>query len=145
MRLSRKADYALRAALDLALHVPPGRVARTAEVARRTGAPEGFLGAILGELRRAGLLESQRGAGGGHRLARSAALVTAGELWRAIDGPVSHGDRPGRRRAPDAAARALASMWAEVDDAVSRVVDGITLEELARRAQEVGGVRDFTI
>lgn len=142
---SRKADYALRAALDLALHVPPGRVARTAEVARRTGAPERFLEAILGELRRAGLLVSRRGAGGGHRLARSPALVTVGELWRVIDGPMAQAERPGRRRAPDAAARALAAMWAEVDEAVSRVVEGVTLEELARRAHEAGGVRDFTI
>jgi Rrf2 family protein len=142
---SRKADYALRAMLDMALHARPGRVASTAEIARRTGAPPKFLEAILGELRRARLVESRRGAEGGHRLARTPTRVSAGEIWRAIDGPLSLAERGGRRRGADGPARALATLWAEVEGAVSRVVDQVSLDDLVHRAQEVSGVHDFAI
>ncbi len=145
MTPSRKADYAIRAMLDLALHARPGRLARTAEIARRTGAPPKFLEAILGELRRARLVESRRGAEGGHRLARPPGRIAAGEIWRTIDGPLALSERGGRRRGADGPARALLSLWTEVEGAVSRVVDQVTLDELARRAQEVSGVHDFAI
>ena len=146
MAPSRKADYALRAMLDLTLNAAPGRLARTAEIARRTGAPAKFLEAILGELRRARLLESRRGAEGGHRLARPPGRITAGEVWRAIDGPLSLAERGGtRRRGGEGPARALGALWAEVDDAVARTVDGVTLDDLARLAREAAGVHDFTI
>jgi Rrf2 family protein len=132
--------------LDLALHAPSDRLARTAEIARRTGAPAKFLEAILGELRRARLVESRRGAEGGHRLARTPSRVSAGEIWRAIDGPLSLAERGGgRRRAADGAARALSALWAEVERAVARTVDQATLDDLARRADEAAGVHDFTI
>lgn len=143
---SRKADYALRAMLDLALHTPPGRLARTAEIARRTGAPAKFLETILSELRRARLVESRRGADGGHRLARSASQVSAGEVWRAIDGPFSLAERgSGRRRSGDGPSRALAGLWTEVEWAVARTVDQVTLDDLMRRAHEAAGVFDYTI
>ena len=130
--------------LDLALHAPPGRLSSTAEIARRTGAPPKFLEAILGELRRARLLESRRGAEGGHRLARPATGIGAGEIWRAIDGPLALPEG-GRRRGAEGPARALMTLWAEVEGAVSRVVDQVTLDELARRAREASGVHDFAI
>ncbi len=142
---SRKADYALRAMLDLALHTPPGRLARTAEIARRTGAPAKFLETILGELRRARLVESRRGADGGHRLARSANQVSAGEIWRAIDGPFSLAERGAARRRGDGPSRALAGLWTEVEWAVARTVDQVTLDDLMRRAHEAAGVYDFSI
>jgi Rrf2 family protein len=131
--------------LDLALHARPGRLARTAEIARRTGAPAKFLEAILTELRRARLLESRRGAEGGHRLARTPTRVSAGEIWRAIDGPLSLGERGGRRRGADGPARALGALWDEVEGAVARTVDQVTLDDLARRAHEAAGVHDFAI
>ncbi len=143
IRLSQKADYAMRAMLDLARAAQPGAVAPTAAIARRTRAPAKFLEAILGELRRAGLVESRRGAAGGHRLARPGSRITAGEVWRAIEGPVGPAGRRGA--ASDPAARALRGLWEEVEQAVTRVVDGTTLDDLARRAQESAGVHDFTI
>ncbi|HET6921736.1 MAG TPA: Rrf2 family transcriptional regulator [Anaeromyxobacteraceae bacterium] len=145
MKPSRKADYALRAMLDMALHARPGRLARTSEIARRTGAPVKFLETILAELRRARLLESRRGVEGGHRLARPPTRLSAGEIWRAIDGPLSQAERGGRRRGADGPARALSALWAEVEGAVARTVDQVTLDDLARRANEAAGVHDFTI
>ncbi len=146
MRISRKADYAMRAMLDLAIQAPPGDLARTSEIARRTGAPPKFLEAILTELRRAGLLESQRGSEGGHRLARAASRVTAGDVLHAIDGPMSIAGRLARRRsANEGPDRAVGSLWAQIEEAVAGVADTVTLEELAHRAREASSVADFNI
>jgi Rrf2 family protein len=145
VRRSQKADYALRATLDLAIHASPTRPAPTAEIARRTGAPGKFLEAILGQLRRAGIAESVRGARGGHRLARPPAAVSAGEVWRAVDGPLALAGRPSRRRAGDGASRAIHQLWTAVDEAVDRIVDAVTIEDLARQSAEGAHEPDFVI
>lgn len=145
MRPSRKADYALRAALDLALHGASGRLISTSEIAKRTGAPPKFLEAIVGQLRRAGLVDARRGADGGLRLARAVGRISAGEVWRAIDGPLVASDLPARRRPNDGASRAVQALWTRVDRAVEKEVDTVSLEDLARRAQEASNVPDFSI
>ncbi|MHB8878180.1 MAG: RrF2 family transcriptional regulator [Myxococcaceae bacterium] len=142
MRASKKADYALRAVLDLALHASPGKLAPTSEIARRTGAPPKFLEAIVSELRRAGLVDARRGAEGGLRLARPVGRITAGDVWRAIDGPLGGHDHG--RKPTDPAARATRSLWDQVDRAIEREVDAVTLEDLARRAT-ASNVPDFNI
>ncbi|HSM92324.1 MAG TPA: Rrf2 family transcriptional regulator [Anaeromyxobacteraceae bacterium] len=143
MTPNRKAEYALRALVDLAIHAAPGTFASTASVARRTGAPAKFLEAILGELRRAGLVESRRGAEGGHRLARAASSVHAGEAWRAVSGPVA--GAPRRRLPASGAGRAVHQLLADIDAAVAATVDAVTIEDLARRSIEADGVADYSI
>ena len=142
MTPNRKAEYALRALVDLSIHGGPGHVP-TAAVSRRTGAPAKFLEAILGELRRAGLVESRRGAVGGHRLARPASAITAGDAWRAVSGPIS---ATARRKAPSSGAgRAVQQLLAEIDQAVAATVDAVAIDELARRSMEADGVADYSI
>ncbi len=149
MRFSLKADYALRSALDLALHASPAQLARTSDVARRTGAPAKFLEAVLGQLRRAGIVESERGSRGGHRLARPASRIGVGDVIRAAEGPDALVIRPAQRRIPSGGptggARALHQLWTEAERALSAALDGVTLEDLARRVQESSGVPDFSI
>ncbi|MEI7703506.1 MAG: Rrf2 family transcriptional regulator [Deltaproteobacteria bacterium] len=149
MRFSLKSEYALRAALDLALHASPGELVRTSEVARRTGAPAKFLEAVLGQMGRAGIVESERGARGGHRLARTPSQVRAGDLVRAVEGPEALAIRPSRGRpAPGggaAAGRALHQLWTEAEHALSASLDGVTLEDLVRRVQAASGSTDFNI
>ena len=149
MRFSLRSEYALRASLDLALHASPSKLARTSDVARRTGAPAKFLETVLGQLRRAGLVESERGSRGGHRLALTPSRVGAGDVVRAVEGPDGLAVRPVQRRpTPGAAAgssRALHQMWTETERALAASLDGVTLEDLARRVQESSGVPDFTI
>jgi len=140
---NRKVEYALRALVDLAIHGAQGTFVSTASIARRTGAPAKFLEAIIGELRRAGLVESRRGAVGGHRLARPAAAISAGEAWRAVADPVAGSTR--RRLPASGAGRAVHLLVAEIEAAVARTVDAVTLDELARRSMEADGVSDFTI
>ncbi len=143
MTPNRKAEYALRALVDLAIHGAPGVHVSTAAIARRTGAPAKFLEAILGELRRAGLVESRRGAVGGHRLARPASAITAGDAWRAVAGPIANPDR--RRLPASGAGRAVHQLLTEIDHAVAATVDAVAIDELARRSIAADGVVDYSI
>ncbi len=149
MRFSLKSDYALRAALDLALHSSATRLVRTADIALRTGAPAKFLEAVLGQLRRAGIAHSERGSRGGHRLARAPGRVRAGDGIRAVEGPDGLSVRPGGKGPTDAAggaaARALHHLWTDADGAVAASLDGITLEDLVRRVQQASGGTDYAI
>src|SRR6201989_543590 len=94
MHLSARPDYALRAAIELAAassgHVTADQLAKT------QGIPGKFLEAILTQLRRAGLVRSQRGPDGGFWLARPAAEISLADIIRAIGGPLVgvRGERP---------------------------------------------------
>ncbi|HEY1916095.1 MAG TPA: Rrf2 family transcriptional regulator [Streptosporangiaceae bacterium] len=94
MRLSARADYALRAAIEIATisdsHVTAEQVARAQQI------PVKFLETILTQLRRAGLVRSQRGPDGGFWLARPADEITLADIIRAIDGQLLgvRGERP---------------------------------------------------
>lgn len=146
MKINRKIDYALRGLLDLATQVPAGGLASTAQIATRTGVPRKFLEAILVELRRAGLVQSQRGAIGGHRLARSATQISVGDVWRALEGQPPSRTRPAHRKAAvDGPSRALQGLWLQIEDAVDHATDSVSLSDLAQRAQEASKVVDFCI
>src|SRR6202167_6366325 len=95
MRLSARADYALRAAIELAAASGGGHVTSD-QLAKTQGIPGKFLEAILTQLRRGGLVRSQRGPDGGFWLARPAADISLAEIIRAIDGQLLgvRGERP---------------------------------------------------
>ena len=145
MKVSQKADYALRALYLLALRHPAGDYVRTAEIARQEKIPVKFLEAILVELRRAGLVLSQRGAEGGHRLARPASEITVGEIWRVVDGPVSPVADLAGRKPKGQAGGAFRFVWDDVARVVSEVVDGVTIEGVVKRAEARQNVLDFSI
>lgn len=145
MKVSKKTDYALRALFVLAQEQGSRVAVRTATLAKREKIPVKFLEAILVELRRAELVESQRGAEGGHRLARPASKITVGEIWRALDGPLSPaagGAHSGRRETPGNAFRFV---WRDVERAASEIVDSVTLMDVVRRAEARQGVLDYCI
>jgi Rrf2 family protein len=143
MRISRKAQHAVRAVLDLALHAAPERDLRAAEVARRSGVPEKFLEAIFRDLRQAGLVSSKRGPVGGHRLAVDPSRLTVRAVVEAIDGPLFEPPVRARAASPavDAAVRGL---WMRVETAVAAVLAEVTLEEL-RRDSSAPAPLDFSI
>jgi len=143
MRVSQKAEYAVRAILDLALHAPPNRGVRSQEIARRTGVPKKFLEAILLHLRNGGLVSSKRGPDGGHWLARDPARVTVGAVLVAIDGPLADASR-NARRSSSTADLCVEALWGKVAAAVQGVVDAVTIEDLRRQADARGTV-DFSI
>lgn len=131
MRVSTKSDYALRALIELAVETAD-RAITADELGQRQEIPHGFLQAILGDLRKADILLSQRGKSGGWRLARPADQVTIADVIRAVDGPLVsvYGVRPesvsyiGR-------AEVLKPVWIAARDALREVLETVTIAELA--------------
>ena len=88
MRVSARADYAIRALLELAA-AGADRPVRADAIARAQSIPTKYLENLLVDLRRARLVVSRRGVNGGYRLARAAASITLADVIRAIDGPLA--------------------------------------------------------
>jgi Rrf2 family protein len=127
--ISAKADYALRALVTLAAEDRP----LTADaLARSQGIPVNYLGNILLDLRRSGLLVSHRGADGGYRLSRPAAEVSAADVMRAIEGPLAEvrGLRPEATEYTGAAVH-LRDLWVAVRANLRGVLEHVTLADLA--------------
>ncbi|HYF48654.1 MAG TPA: Rrf2 family transcriptional regulator [Planctomycetota bacterium] len=142
MRVSQKAEYALRAMLELTLRYQAGQPVRTAEIAREQKIPEKFLELILVDLRHGGLITSQRGPVGGHRLSRRPEEISVGDVWRVIDGEPEHKNgSKGKAKDEDP----FAEIWTEVDKAVAKVVDHVSLADVRRRAEAGRNVADFSI
>lgn len=141
MRVSAKADYALRAMLELA--AADGLV--TAErLATAQSIPRKFLESILLQLRHAELVASQRGVEGGHALARPASEISVADVIRAVEGPIAtvRGTRPEEVEYVGAAA-ALQPLWLELRAAMREVLEGATLADLlARSATPPAKARD---
>ncbi|AAZ54838.1 Rrf2 family transcriptional regulator [Thermobifida fusca] len=130
MRLSARVDYALRAAAELAA-VGGGPV--TAEqLARAQAIPGKFLENILTQLRRAGLVRSQRGPVGGYWLARPASEISLADIIRAVDGPLANvrGERP-EHLEYDGAARSLQQVWIALRASERAILESVTLEHVA--------------
>ncbi|MGW2643549.1 RrF2 family transcriptional regulator [Streptomyces sp. NPDC001393] len=134
MRISARADYAVRAVLELAVRQANGPV-KAEEIAAAQGIPHKFLEGILGDLRRGGIVESRRGGGGGYRLAREAAEVTVADVIRAVDGPIVsvRGERP-TGLAYTGSAEPLLPLWIALRANVRRILEGVTLADLAANA-----------
>lgn len=130
MRISAKADYAVRAAAELAAHDPASWTkAETVAAAQRIPLP--FLVNILKLLREQGVVESKRGADGGHRLARPASQVTVAEVVRAVDGPLASVAGVLVEDLTHAgAATALRDTWVALRCAIRSVLEAVTLADL---------------
>jgi Rrf2 family protein len=140
MRVSQKAEYALRAMLELTLRHEQNSPARTADIARQQKIPEKFLELILVELRRAGLIVSQRGPVGGHRLSKSPAEISVGDIWRAIDGGIAENSAAGKRDFDP-----FKGVWEDVNNSISRVVDSVSMAEIRKIAETRRVVPDYSI
>lgn len=129
MHIPATADYGLRALLALTVAGSP----QTAEtLAGDQQLPARFLGAIMNDLRRAGIVISQRGPDGGYRLARDASEITVAEVIRALVGPLAEvrGQRP-EDTAYEGAAEHLQELWVAVRASLRRVLDVVTLADVA--------------
>jgi Rrf2 family protein len=130
--ISARTDYAIRALLMLAQEAQSAGAPISVEtLARRQTLPRKFLEAILRDLRRAGIVDSQRGPTGGYTLSRPAAQISLGDIFRAVDGPLAEvrGLRP-HETSYAGVAEHLPVVWVAVRASLRRVLDGTTLEEL---------------
>jgi Rrf2 family protein len=131
MRISARADYAVRAALELAVRQDGGPVKAEA-IATAQDIPHKFLEGILGDLRRGGLVTSRRGGSGGYALARAADTITVADVIRTVDGPIVsvRGERP-TQLAYTGPAEPLLPLWVAVRANVRKILEGVTLADIA--------------
>jgi Rrf2 family protein len=134
VRVSAKADYALRALIEIAQR-SDGLPVSAEELGKLQEIPHGFLQAILADMRRAGIVVSQRGQSGGWRLARSAAEVSVADVIRAVDGPLVsvYGLRP-EAVSYNASAEVLQRVWIAARSSLREVFENVTLDGLAARS-----------
>lgn len=135
MHISAKADYAVRALLELA---SDSTRPQTCEgIAETQQIPFRFLKSVFRDLRRAGLVRSQRGCEGGYWLGRDAAAITVAEVMRAVDGEflTLRGEPLGELAYPGAA-RGLPETWRAVEAAADGVLGALTLAGLSGREPE---------
>jgi Rrf2 family protein len=130
MRISAKADYAVRAAIELATEevVTPVKGERIADAQK---IPLRFLENILGEMRHAGLVQSQRGAEGGYWLSRPAEEITLAEIIRAVEGPLAttRGERP-EDLEYRGASEPLQTVWIALRASIREVLEQVTLADI---------------
>lgn len=131
MQISARADYALRALLTLA--ASDGNLVKGETLASAQGLPLRFLENILTDLRRAGLVQSRRGADGGYQLCRPPEEISIATVIRATDGPLAsvRGRRP-EHASYEGAATHLQDVWIAVRVSLRRVLEAVTLADVAR-------------
>jgi Rrf2 family protein len=132
MRITAKADYAVRAAVELAAAQPEARPVKGEYLARAQDIPQNFLENILTELRRAGIVRTRRGADGGYQLARPAREITVADVLRAVEGPLAavQGVQP-QDLHYGGAARHMPDLWVAVRASLRSVLEKVTLADLA--------------
>ncbi|MFF3611873.1 RrF2 family transcriptional regulator [Streptomyces sp. NPDC002580] len=131
MRISARADYAVRAALQLAASrddVP----LKAESIADSQDIPHKFLEGILNDMRRGGLVVSRRGGNGGYRLARPAGSISIADVIRAVDGPLVsvRGVRP-PELSYTGPAESLLPLWIALRSNVREILEGVSLADVA--------------
>jgi Rrf2 family transcriptional regulator, cysteine metabolism repressor len=140
MRISSRGEYGIRALLDLALRYGEGPV-QSREIHQRQAIDENYLNQILIVLRKAGLIESQRGPQGGHRLARPPAKITLLEVVSALEGPLLVSEAGERSEGDRIDRDVVRGMWTELRTNLETQLAALTIEDLvSRRRQRAGEV-----
>ena len=129
VRVSARADYAIRALLELA--AAGATPVRADGIAGAQGIPAKFLENLLVDLRRAKLVVSQRGQGGGYRLARPASKITLADVIRAVDGPLAGvRDAAPEDVSYEGVAATLREVWVALRASMRVVLESTNLEDV---------------
>ena len=119
---------------ELARSYRGDRLLSIAEIARSEGLPVAYLEQLVGELRRASLVEGTRGVRGGYRLTRAPQAITVGEVYRVLEGEVAPVDCTAEDYLPGTCAREPVCLsrgiWSRVQAAILEVLDSTTLDDL---------------
>ena len=131
MRVSAKSDYALRALIEMA-RSDAEQATSAEELSRRQDIPHGFLQAILADLRRSGIVRSQRGQSGGWRMDRVPSEVSVADVIRAVDGPLVsvYGLRP-EAVSYNEQAEVLQRVWIAARSSLREVFEEVSIADLA--------------
>jgi Rrf2 family cysteine metabolism transcriptional repressor len=139
IRISTRGRYALRAMVDLALHTDEGPVLRR-DIAARQEVSADYVAQLFRHLHEAGLVEGVKGPGGGYLLAREPATISAGDVVRAVEGPVAvvhcilPSDEPSCNRVDRCVTHLL---WKRLSAVMTEFLDSVTLRDLCDEAQKL--------
>lgn len=132
MRLTTKGRYAVTAMLDLALHTDQGPIS-LADISRRQEISLSYLEQLFSRLRRAQLVTSVRGPGGGYLLAKPATQVSVAEVIDAVNESIDATRCQGMSDCQQGSTCLTHHLWCELSEEIHGFLDGITLGSLASR------------
>ena len=139
MQISTRGRYALRAMIDLGLHMDQGPVPRK-DIAERQEISSDYIAQLFTELRKAGFVESVKGPGGGYVLAQQGDKIRAGDIIRAVEGPIALTQCVGAN--PEGACHRMDGcvtylLWKRLSKTLEGVLDSVTLKDLCDQARAV--------
>jgi Rrf2 family cysteine metabolism transcriptional repressor len=131
MKISTKGRYGLTIMIELAKKYGEGPISLKS-IAQSNDLSEHYLEQLVAPLRNAGLVKSVRGAYGGYTLGNLPSEISAGDIIRVLEGPISpvegiEDEEPAKRE-----------LWIRIRDAVKDVLDNTTIEDLANHSEETG-------
>ncbi|NOY52038.1 MAG: Rrf2 family transcriptional regulator [Deltaproteobacteria bacterium] len=141
MKLSNRSQYGVRALFDIAYY-GEGRTMQIHEISKRQGIPRRFLEQIFFVLKKAGMIDSTRGPKGGYSLHRAPGEISVGDIIRVLEGPIE--PVPCTTMEEDGSAChyidkcVTRRVWEGAGDLLTEYFDAISLEDLCRRANELG-------
>lgn len=137
LKLSTRSRYGLRAMFDLAQHEGEGPISLKS-IAERQGLSEHYLEQLVSGLRKAGLVESTRGAQGGYFLGKEASQIRVGDVIRVLEGSIAPVDCVSEED-PECCQNSrycvTRTVWEKMRDSITEVVDSITLEDMVQDAK----------
>ncbi len=137
VKLSNKGRYGVRALFDIAFH-NEGRATQIREIADRESIPVRFLEQIFQDLKKAGIVGAKRGPNGGYHLARPAAEISIGDVFRALEGPivVCSSEEEARQSRPDP--DAPAAIFKELAGSIESCFDSLTIADICEKGSSLG-------
>lgn len=141
MKLSTKGRYGLRALIDLAVYSEESAVS-ISSIAAREQISESYLEQLVAKLRKAGLVTSIRGAGGGYKLARPAQEISVGDILRALEGnleAVKCAGLDAEKGCEEADFCVTKYVWQKINESITQAVDEIKLSQLVEESKAVKG------
>ena len=138
IRISTRGRYALRAMVDLALHDADGPVLRQ-DIAKRQNISADYVAQLFRPLHKAGLVDGVKGPGGGYRLARETAAITASDVIQAVEGPVAvvQCALPEDDSCDRTERCATHHLWAQLSAKMIEFLDSVTLQDLCEDARQL--------
>ena len=138
MRFSVKAEYGVKAILELAAQAER-RPLQVRSIAKKQGLPVRFLEHVMNALKKAGLVESIRGAQGGYLLNRSPKEISLGDVLKAIDGPITAKSCISDRKlqtCEEGGICIVQDVWEEVRHSFTNILNSITLQDMCERKRQ---------
>jgi len=130
MRISARCDYACKALLELSLHWPREEPLQMQIISQKQDIPMKYLVQIFVQLKRIGLVESVRGKQGGYNLAKSPDKISLGKVMREIGGPLLPVAKSTIKKNS-----VFTTIWTEAEEAMAKVLDKVTFEDIANKSK----------